>query len=142
MGKDSFEIDTSLWPIVVMRLKGSLTTEDYASVLDASEEIASRRLPYVGIVDLRELTTAANASQRQLIATRIREMEAAYGETSVGNVMIVTSALVRGALTAVEWLRFRKKRDLWVGSMDDAMSAATSIAREHGLPSPRLSKPA
>jgi hypothetical protein len=141
MGNQAFQIDTSRWPLVILTLRGELTTDEYEAMLDASEKINARGRPYVGVVDLRELKAAANAAQRKLIAGRIRDMERKYGDVAVANVMIVTSPLIRGALMAVEWLRFRKKRDHWVATMDEALDVATKVCDEHGLPTGLATQP-
>lgn len=124
-------MDVTRWPIVVMVLRGALTTEEYEKMLDASEQIHARREAHVGVVDLREMTASANAAQRKLIAARSNAMDRKYGHVSLGNIMIVNSALMRGALTAVEWLRGRKKKDHWVGSMDEALANARRLLNDH-----------
>ena len=116
-----------------MTLRGVLSDDEYAQMLDASEAVLARREPYVGVVDLRELRRAPDARQRRLIASRAREMDKKYGEASLCSIMVVNSPLMRGALTAVEWLRGREQRDLWVATMEEAMDCALDVLTKRGL---------
>lgn len=136
MGNSKISLDESRFPLVILTLRGELLDEDYRAMFSQIERLMSLGRRYIMISDLRAITKVADAKKRQEIAAWSAGLEAKYGHLSAGSIMILESALVRGSLTALQWLSGKKDRDIWVGNMADAWSAAQKIARESGLSIP------
>ena len=83
--EDAVEFDETQWPIVVVTMRGSLTSDDYEGLFERGEAMMARREPCVTVVDLRELTAIADAKQRQRIAEWAVRMDDTYGHVIVGS---------------------------------------------------------
>src|SRR6478736_2627825 len=91
------------FPIAIVTLGASAKRDDYAGLLDAIDRhVIAKREPYVIITDTRGSGGAPSADVRKLIGDWMKKN--ATGHTSLGSVTIISSPIIRGALTALYWL--------------------------------------
>jgi hypothetical protein len=98
------EIRIDLFPLVLTFLRGKVSDTDLDPFFLGFEEVYARKSPFVVISDLREVTAVPEAPTRRRIAEWSKAQEARTIQYHLGTVMIVRSAVVRGALTAINWL--------------------------------------
>lgn len=136
MANARFDLDESRFPLVVMTIQGELLDEDYEEMFSRFDQLNRLGKRYVMVTDIRGVTKVADAKRRKWIAERMKSMEETYGHLSAGSVMIIESALVRGSLTALQWLTGKKDREVWVGTMHAALYEAQKLALSAGLKIP------
>lgn len=133
MGETGVAIDESRFPIVVLELRGELTDGDFSEMFRAIEEILARGERFVLVTDLRRMSAVANARQRQDMIERAAELERKYPDVRVASVRIIQSRLVRGGLTAFNWVRGRAHRELCASDMQGALEVAGRVAEDNGI---------
>jgi hypothetical protein len=121
----SIVIDDSRRPIIVVRFDGLVSDaefERYLGELEAQLEPGQR---VCTILDAR-LAGRAPPRQRKLQADWLARNAGRLRESSVGSVFVITSALVRGVLTAIMWLQPMPVPHAVVATMDEAERWAES----------------
>lgn len=126
-------MDTSSWPLVVVAFRGAPGDEDWAAMFAAYEEWYRRRQPFHVVNDTAGLYAVPNAAQRKLIAEKAREHEGMSRKWIVGSATVVSSALVRGALTAITWLAPPVYHLTLCASLDEAMRVARLALERRGI---------
>lgn len=124
-------------PLVVTTFRGTLELEAvhrHNTVATAIIERALRQhLSVVHIVDARGMEMPS-AKVRRFWADRINESGATL-EIIQGTFIVLDSALVRGALTAIAWMTSGAANRLtYVPTMDAALAAANAILVARGVP--------
>lgn len=114
-------LSTQDWPFVVTTIVESMdeteTTEYLTSFLD---QVVNRRTPFVSIVDARRMTRAPSAKVRRMIA----DWEQANGDLGSrynrGVAFVTESALIRGAMTALQWISPPRVPTVYEATMESA----------------------
>lgn len=101
----AIHIDDSRFPLVVIRYVGSTSDQEFEQYLSQMEELVlARRATNAVILDASK-ADAASATQRRMQAEWMKAHETTLRRYSVGNAFVITSTVVRGALTAIFWLQ-------------------------------------
>jgi hypothetical protein len=74
-----------------------------------------------------------NAAQRKIVADLLVDFPAEYMERAVGSFVIVPSALVRGAMTALRWIAPKLVMVESVASIEEAVRQGAARLRERGI---------
>jgi hypothetical protein len=93
-----------LFPLVLTFMSGHARTEDYDRIFRGFEALYERKAKFVVLSDIREITSVPDAPTRRRIAEWSQAQESFTRQYHLGTAMIVRSAVVRGALTAINWL--------------------------------------
>lgn len=99
----SVEIDDQRFPLVLVRYTRSHSDASWQAYLETMSRFVSRGVPYVTLTDARAVP-APSARQRRMASDVIAREEARTKRFVVANAVVVDSALLRGALTAVHWV--------------------------------------
>jgi hypothetical protein len=94
------------------------------------------RKPWVHVTDALE-TGRPSPKVRALVADLTNTLPDLTG-VNVGNYLVIGSALVRGAITAMQWLSRRRWDSEVVGSMDEALRRGLADLRAAGAPVPPI----
>ena len=125
------DLDLNAWPIVVTRPRGGVLQDheltDYLERFRA--EISRRRGVYVSVLDLRESPTLT-PTQRRTISNGMDEDIASHKQC-VGAALIFESAMMRGLLTAILWVRQPKHELKVFGDLDAAKVWAADCLFRH-----------
>ncbi|HSP78232.1 MAG TPA: hypothetical protein VLQ93_06865 [Myxococcaceae bacterium] len=97
--RSSISTDESLWPLRLVRFEGTATSRQFRSYLDESSASLGRGQEHAVIVDLSR-GGPLPFDQRQAQAAWLRENEQRLRELSLGVAFIITSPLVRLAMSA------------------------------------------
>lgn len=133
MGKGAVCFDETRWPIVVVTLTGRLDDEDWAYLRAEAEILFRRSESYVVVTDMRKFEMPASSSQRNSLAEWAARMEREYGRQNVASIKVISSRVMRAALSAYNWLRGRRPEDLVVATLEEAIEAAEGFCRQRGL---------
>lgn len=91
------------WPLIYVRLHGTLTDAEWESFLKTSTEQVKRGR-HVHITDTSTQVTP-NAKQRALATKYMEATDELTRANVLGSAVVVGSEVMRGALSAVFWLR-------------------------------------
>lgn len=98
--------DENAWPLVYVRFPSKpLSDEGFEYFIARYTAMVERRVPFATILDSRGLTTAITAHQRKLLTEWFDVTGELAGEHHFGIAVLINSALVRGALKAVTWVK-------------------------------------
>jgi hypothetical protein len=99
-------LDLSLthWPVVVATFTPGQLREDIPAYLDHLDRILQKNTSYVVLTDASRVVGVPDAKTRQLTATWIQDRRAKLVRLNKGDAIYVPSSLLRGALTAIDWL--------------------------------------
>jgi hypothetical protein len=102
-------IDTREWPIIIWESpERRLPDAAPAEALDYLVELMRATPPGVktfSLTDLSRVKEAPPASQRKYAANHMERTRALQRRVCAGSAIVVTSAIVRGVITAVFWLK-------------------------------------
>jgi hypothetical protein len=134
----SIHIDDSGFPIVRVTFTGSVSNEEFDEYLAGMSRMIGRRQPNVTILDARH-SARTPAVQRKKQADWIKQHEAELRRYSCGTAFVITSALIRGVLTAILWLQPMPQAHTVVGSLDEAERWARAQLDRRGAGAPSSS---
>ena len=101
-----WRIDTSEFPLVYIDAAGDITPEQLEEHLTQYQALLDRGEPYTAVYDASKVGTV-DAQTRKRYAEFHSVNEEAFGQHCLGIGFVITSALARGALTAVLWVTGR-----------------------------------
>ncbi|MBX3245637.1 MAG: hypothetical protein KF901_00500 [Myxococcales bacterium] len=100
----SFTVDSEAWPLVRVTYVGAVDDAAFERYLDEQAALLDRRAPYVILFDARR-SGMPSAKQRQRMAEYMRDRNAEIARYCKKGVFVISSPLIRGALTAILWLQ-------------------------------------
>lgn len=123
------EQDDSAWPVVTLRIRGTLLDEEEDEFIEASVGFAEHGERYVAVIDLLEAATPS--------ARFIRGQAAAMGKYAdvlsrrcVGMAFVIDSAMLRGGLRAIFHFQGPPSPHIVVRTVEDALRwAGSKLAR-------------
>ncbi|NLE89202.1 MAG: hypothetical protein GX607_22690 [Myxococcales bacterium] len=129
-------VDSSRWPLVRVRLPPSATDEEVQQYLDELGELRARREPY-GLIIIADESRGFTAKQRQMQADYIASGADLSRKYLKAFAFVAESAMQRGMLTAIFWLRapewphrvFRtvEEASVWVRTLVEEGRSSTDL---------------
>jgi len=102
MTKENIELDTSRFPVIIVRPHGTVSDEEMRVFLGRFKELVRRdKVPFSLVLDLRFHKDMA-PTQRRMIAAEIEDGE--INALLKGQAFVFESDLMRMLLTAIFWL--------------------------------------
>lgn len=121
----SWRVDATRWPVlIVQRLSDSIADAALASALEASARMIDERASRYSLVLDNRLARNMSATQRKLIADDMAKHAERTKRLCLGTAFVFDSALMRGILTAVFWLREPEVETRVFGDIEEAVSWA------------------
>lgn len=119
------------WPFVCLQTSGSSTPADIAEIMPLFNRVFARGQKHISFSDARFANH--DAAQRKLWADFTNATMEGSIRCAVATVVVLDGALLRGALTALNWLAPPKIPQHVAGNLDEALRMARSLALAHGL---------
>jgi hypothetical protein len=136
-GKYTLRLD--LAPLIVMTVHDNLSIDDINGLFASWQEILARKQRFAAIADVRAAHGMPSAKERAHIADWTKRIEPMSIQYSLGTANVVSSSLVRGAMTAIDWLHKPKVPQMHFSNMVEACAWCIDRLREGGLtPSPGI----
>lgn len=129
-----FEFDDSLYPLVVVRTPARFHDDDFVGLFRRFEANFARRERYALLLDTTPVSHVPTATQRALISDWEKAHVADTRRWNVGTALVVTSALVRGVLTALAWAVPDETPRVHVKTEAEAAEWCTRRLDEAGVP--------
>ena len=98
-----YRFDTTKFPLVFLDTVGDITPVQLDAHFDEYRKVLDRDKPYALVYDASKIGKV-DAVLRKRYAEFMKANEANFNRLCVGCGFVITSAIVRGALTAVLWL--------------------------------------
>lgn len=97
--------DDNAWPLLYVRFPSKpLSDAGFEYFIERYTATVERRIPFATILDSRGLTTAITAHQRKRLTEWFEVTGELAGEHHFGIAVLISNALIRGALKAVTWV--------------------------------------
>jgi hypothetical protein len=132
------ELETRWFPLILQRWPADITDPDLDEFFRALDDIARRaqrqQLHYAVVVWGR--STDIDASRRRRIARWVRAQPPELRERNVGSFLVLSSAMQRGAVTALRWILPELQDVHAFSTIGDAAKAALSALRTKNLSAP------
>jgi hypothetical protein len=130
-GKFTLRLD--LAPLVVLTAHDDLSIEDVDAIFDGLRTVLARKQRFVSLADVRKAKRMPSAKERARVAEHLRATESLSAQFSLGSALVITSPLVRGAMTAIDWIFKPKAPQGYFGTMLDGCAWCVERLRGAGL---------
>jgi len=97
------ELNLARWPVIEITNPRSFTDDEWTALLDEIAGVIHRDRPFAMINDVR-VGPPPSAQQRKAISLLYKENMDLVKKNWRGTALITSSALVQGAITALNWL--------------------------------------
>jgi hypothetical protein len=127
--------EDNAWPLLYVRFPSKpLSDEGFEYFIERYTDVVERRIPFATILDSRGLTTAITANQRKRLTEWFDVTGDLAGEHHFGIAVLISNALIRGALKAVTWVKPIPVPVKPFGSIADADTWVRDIFAEQRIP--------
>lgn len=138
-GGSSVVLDARYWPVVFATWFDEPTEALVKRYFDAHAVLLERgrvnREPIVLVTDTFA-TKQPSAKARKLIADLTNAQPAYAATITVGSIIVIESAILRGVVTALQWILPRMAESVNVGSVGAAIERAFAILDQNGIQRP------
>jgi len=97
-------IDEDSWPLVVFEMHGTIPEEEWLRLFDSYDRFYALRQRFAIVNDTSGLDTVPSAKARKMISDNAKRHEPMSERWVVCSCVVITNALMRGALKAITWL--------------------------------------
>jgi hypothetical protein len=118
-------------PIICLQSSGSITREDIQRVMPLYDRAYARRQPFIAINDVR--LANFDAQQRKLWGEWTAHSAKHDPGATKATIMIMESPLMRGALTALNWIAMHKIPQHAVADALEAIELGKRYVEKEGL---------
>jgi hypothetical protein len=132
-GPRNFTMRVDLTPLVVVTVHDDLSIEDMDAMFDAFRGILAKKARFVSLADVRGAKRMPSAKERARVAENMRNIEDLSVQFSLGTAMVVSSPLVRGAMTAINWIHKPKVPQAYFDSLIEGCEWCVDRLRGAGL---------
>lgn len=127
--------DEAAWPLLYVRFPSKPLSDDgFEYFIARYTGVVERRMRFATILDSRGLTTAITAHQRRRLTEWFDVTGDLAGEHHFGIAVLISNAIIRGALKAVTWVKPIPVPIEPFGSIADAAPWLRKIFAEEKLP--------
>ncbi len=130
---DRIEIDETYWPLVVVRFPHEpVGAAAFSAYLEGLSALLERKQTYATFTDTRTMTDVISAKQRSELSAWIESHADDIGRYSAGTALVVRSAVIRGVLVAINWIRPPPNPQRVFATYPEGLEWALSQLRDSG----------
>jgi hypothetical protein len=130
---ERFEIRADLFPLVLMTARQVLTASDADEVYDQFRAFLRRRSKFVTVTDVRAVNEMPDALTRKRLGEGSARFMADAKPYALGSAIVLESAIVRGALTAIQWISRPEQPSVYFGTLRPAVDWAIQKLEAAGV---------
>jgi hypothetical protein len=123
----------SAWPVVQITFTDTDGDEHFSWVLKQFEGLFARRDRYVFLLDAAKATKIPSPSARHMIGKWQNDHREDSKRWCAGGVILISSALVRGAVTAMSWVHKPAVKQYFPPTRKEGVEWCIKTAEENGL---------
>ncbi|MBN8609814.1 MAG: hypothetical protein J0L92_04490 [Deltaproteobacteria bacterium] len=124
------------WPLVVIVVDESLERHELPELERQIDAVYARKERFATLADGSRVARMPDASTRKRLAEWQNETRGSIARYNVLSATVVTSSLVRGAMTAMNWIFQPPNRQITVATFAEALAACLDALRAEGLTLP------
>ena len=126
----------ALFPIIAIEVHNP-TIDDVDEAFNAIARVLEKQQgPYIAFADLAGLTAMPDAKIRQRVAERRAVHHEKYGARILAVVNLVDSSIIRGTLTAINWLKPVQAKHHYVATRKDGIRTCMQCLETGGIAVP------
>jgi hypothetical protein len=129
---ESITWDEAAWPVVRVAFRDG-KEERYIWLLQKFDALIARRQSYVMLLDTTALSTIPAAATRHAVAKWQKEHDDDSKKWCLGSAIIISSRLVRGTLTAMNWVHEPVYPQYFPSTRREALDWCIATAAAGGL---------
>jgi hypothetical protein len=119
------------WPLVRFDMIGTPSEADWVGMFAVYDEVYARKERFITMNDATRLGSAPSAAIRKRVADLAKSHEPQSKRWMVHSATVVSNPILRGAMTALNWLAPPVYKQTVHGTTTDAVNAlVTSLERE------------
>jgi hypothetical protein len=121
--RGSIVCDETHWPVVIITWIGRADADSVRKFFAWNRSVLPRADKAGGYVMITDASAAArpDADVRRLVAELNDELPPEARDLSIGNYVVITNPLIRGAMTAMQWVSRSEWQAIQVSSMHEAI---------------------
>ncbi|MFO0692687.1 MAG: hypothetical protein U0230_03965 [Polyangiales bacterium] len=128
------EAHTHHWPLLITIMPATFGPPDVDRYIAEIDALYKRRERFASFVDTTGLASLPGANERKRLAEWQNETIDLIGRYNVVTTTVVASPLMRGALTAMNWLFRPPNEQVAVASASEGFAICIDRMRKNGLP--------
>lgn len=128
----AIEFDDTQWPLVIVTFEGVSTEPEFDDYLRRMSGYLARKETIATVLDATRAGPTP-PTQRRKQAEWMRENEAVLRRQSAGTAFVISSAVVRGVLTAILWLQPIPQEHVVVATRAEGIRWAREQLRKRGV---------
>ncbi|MFO0709536.1 MAG: hypothetical protein U0353_06835 [Sandaracinus sp.] len=121
------------WPLLILVTEGSLVRGELDALEREVDALYARKERFATLVETSQVLTMPDAATRKRLADWQNETRAEIARYNVITATVVSSAVVRGTMTAMNWFFRPPNRQVAVASFDEGLEACVDALRAEGL---------
>jgi hypothetical protein len=131
--RDGIVVDLDTWPLVRFNMIGTPQESDWLQLFSTFDELYRRRERFAVLNDTSQLSSAPSAAIRQKVADRAKAHEPQSKLWIVHSATVVSNPILRGAMTALNWLAPPVYKQTVHGTPVDAVNALVASLQQEGI---------
>ena len=125
-----------LFPVVMLDVRDGATIGELRTMFDVLRTAGLRGKPHVTMTDSSTVRSMPDATVRRFVAEQQAEVETLYGHLVIGSAVVVGSSVVRGALTAINWIKPTRVPQVFTTTRMDALVQCISWLEQEAVAVP------
>ena len=138
-------VDDRHIPVVIYLWSGATTVELASWHMAENEricaELVARKQKFVLVSDA-SASDRPSPAVRKVFAEAVERTPDSHGEFTLGNIVVISSPLMRGAMTALSWVTTKMAKMDTVATMQEGLERALGELDAAGVPRPEGLDPA
>ena len=128
------EVDATYWPLVIVVVSEILDAGSVADLIRRVDVLHQRREHFATLVDTTAVKTLPRASERQALAEWQNRTIEVIRRYNVVTATVIENSLVRGVMTAMNWVFRPPNEQVSVASFREGLSICCDRLRAAGIP--------
>lgn len=129
-----YEFREDLLPISLLDTRDTLQAADVDGIFAYYRRLCERRIRFVSISDVRAATKLPDAATCRRFGEAADQLSEELGSWSLGGGVVLESALIRGAISAIEWIYHPKNPTTYFYDLHGAINWAIQKLEANCIP--------
>lgn len=129
-----YEFREDLLPICLLSTRETLQAADVDGIFAHYRELCRREVRFVSISDVRAATKLPDAATCRRFGEAADQLSGELNVWSLGGAIVLESALIRGALSAIEWIYHPGRPMTYFHDLQGAVTWAIQKLETGGVP--------
>lgn len=129
-----YEFREDLLPISLLNTRETLQAADVDGIFAHYRGLCRQSMRFVAISDVRAATKLPDAATCRRFGEAADQLQEELNAWSLGGAVVIESALIRGALTAIEWIYHPRRPMAYFYDLNGAVTWAIQKLETGGVP--------